>query len=44
VRPASPESEEEEEEEDVHCMRVGKSVFDEDSATILVKSSPNTKT
>lgn len=41
VRPASPESdeeEEEEEEEDVRCMRVVKSVFDEDSATILVKS------
>ena len=41
VRTASPDSdeeEEEEEEEDVRCMRVVKSVFDEDCATILVKS------
>ena len=39
VRPASPESEEEEEkvEEDVRCMNVVKSVFDEDTATVLVK-------
>ena len=40
VRPASPESDEEEEEmeEDIRCMKVVKSVFDEDTASMLVKN------
>ena len=40
-RPPTPESEEEDEEEldeDVRCMKVVKSVFDEETATLLVKS------
>ena len=40
VRPASPESDEEEEEmeEDIRCMKVVRSVFDEDTASMLVKN------
>ena len=42
IRPASPESEEEEEEEeldeDARCMKIVKSVFDEETASMLVKT------